>query len=303
MKRKNWEGVMPAITTPFTEDMGVDHAFLEKHVAWLCEHGMTGIVTPGSLGEGSVLSLVEKCAIWETCGRAAQQRVPLIGAIAAASTQDAAELACEAQRRGCTGLMLLPPYIYKGSWKEIRGHFETVLRATDLSCMLYNNPLAYGTDILPQQVMELADRHANLHAVKESSADVRRITSLRALSGERLALFVGVDDLIVEGIAAGATGWIAGVVNAMPAESVRLFSLAGAGSHQKARELYEWMLPLLRMDTTYDFVQLIKLIQNECGVVGAGGARVRMPRMMPEGAELAEALRVIRAALATRPAG
>ena len=301
MNRSSWEGVMPAITTPFTDDLEVDHAFLEKHVAWLCGHGMRGIVTPGSLGEGSVLSLGEKCRIWETCQRGIGGRVPLIAAIAAACTKDAAELAREASRHGCTGLMILPPYIYKGSWREIRGHFDEVLRATELSCMLYNNPLAYGTDILPEQVLELAERHANLHAVKESSADVRRITSLRALGGERLAIFVGVDDLIVEGIAAGATGWIAGVVNAMPAESVRLFSLALGGSHQQARELYEWILPLLRMDTTYDFVQLIKLIQLECGVVGEGGARVRMPRLMPEGEALAAAQRVIRTALSTRP--
>jgi 4-hydroxy-tetrahydrodipicolinate synthase len=162
--------------------------------------------------------------------------------------------------------------------------------------MLYNNPIAYGTDVLPEQIAELAAEHENLHAVKEPSADVRRITAICSLLGDRLALFVGVDDLIVEGVAAGATGWIAGLVNAFPRESVGLFPYAVERS-DKAATLYRWFLPLLRMDVVPEFVHLIKLAQQE---VGKGSARVRPPRLELAGAKRDEAVCVIRAALGTR---
>jgi 4-hydroxy-tetrahydrodipicolinate synthase len=170
----------------------------------------------------------------------------------------------------------------------MKAHIAAVLSATRLSCMLYNNPIAYGTDFLPEQVAELANEHENLHAVKESSADIRRIAAIRS-HGTRLAIFVGVDDLIVEGIAAGAVGWIAGLVNAMPKESVALFNGA---------DIYHWFLPLLRLDTVPKFVQLIKLVQQE---VGMGSERVRPPRLTLAGHEREVALRLIREALASRP--
>jgi dihydrodipicolinate synthase/N-acetylneuraminate lyase len=157
--------------------------------------------------------------------------------------------------------------------------------------MLYNNPLAYGTDVLPHQVRELADRYSTLHSVKESSADIRRVTGIRALCGDRLSIFVGVDDVIVEGIAAGAVGWIAGLVNALPKESIDLFNLARDGKAEEVRKLYEWFLPLLQLDTTFDFVQLIKVVQAE---VGMGNARVRPPRLELSGDRLAEVQKLIR---------
>jgi len=165
--------------------------------------------------------------------------------------------------------------------------------------MLYNNPVAYGTDFLPDQIAELASDHPNLHAVKESSTDVRRITAIRTLIGDRLRIFVGVDDAIVEGIAAGATGWIAGLVSAFPAESVALFEDAVRGNSQDTFDLYRWFLPLLRMDTVPKFVQLIKLVQQE---TGRGNSRVRPPRLELTGSELDTALSTIREALANRPA-
>ena len=156
--------------------------------------------------------------------------------------------------------MVLPPYVYRSDWREMKAHIEAVFRATKLSCMLYNNPVAYGTDFLPEQIKELASEHENFEAVKESSTDVRRITWIRELVGDRLAIFVGVDDAIVEGIAVGAVGWIAGLVNALPRESVELFNYAIAGQREMAMALYKWFLPLLRMDTVPKFVQLIKLV-------------------------------------------
>lgn len=300
MKRTDWIGVIPAITTPFLPSLEIDFAFLERHVGLLVDAGCTGIVTPGSLGEGATLSPAERTQIWRSVHGAVGKRVPVVAAIAAASTADAVKMARDAEAAGCRGLMVLPSYLYKGPWRETKAHFAAILRATKLSAMLYNNPIAYGTDVLPEQVKELADEHPNLHAVKESSGDVRRVTAIRAALADRLAIFVGVDDLIVEGIAAGATGWIAGLVNALPKESVRLFDLASKDL-ASARALYEWFLPLLRMDTTYDFVQLIKLVQLEAGLVGSGGATVRPPRLLPEGKDREQVMAVIRGALRANP--
>lgn len=293
-----WKGVMPAITTCFDENLRIDHAFTAKHVIWLVDNGCTGIVCNGSLGEGAALSFEEKVSLWKTCVEAVGRRVPVVAAIAALSTADAVDQAKAATKSGCSGLMVLPPYLYRGDWREMKHHLGETLRATELSCMLYNNPVAYGTDFLPEQIAELAAEFPNLHAVKESSTDVRRVTAIRALIGDRLRVLVGVDDAIVESIGVGATGWVAGLVSAFPKESVDLFNYAMAGEAQKAFEIYRWFLPLLRLDTVPKFVQLIKLVQEK---VGMGSARVRPPRLELEGRELAETLAIIDAALANRP--
>lgn len=293
-----WMGVMPAITTCFDEALAVDHAFMARHCRWLVDHGCTGIVALGSLGEGATLSFNEKLDILRTCVQAVGDRVPVVSAVSALSTAEAVEIARQAEKIGCRGLMVLPPYVYRGDWREMKAHVAAVFRATRLSCMLYNNPVAYGTDFLPEQIAELAAEHENFHAVKESSTDVRRVTAIRALVGDRLAVFVGVDDAIVEGIAMGAVGWIAGLVNALPKESVALFDGARRGEWEKTFALYRWFLPLLRMDTVPKFVQLIKLVQQE---VGMGNARVRPPRLELVGAELEQARTIIRMALASRP--
>ena len=294
----NWKGVMPAITTCFDETLRIDHDFTARHIKWLVENGSTGIVCNGSLGEGSTLSLNEKISLWKTCVEAVGDDVPIIAAIAASGTAEAIEQAKAAEATGCRALMILPPYIYKGDWREMKFHLNEVFGATGLSSMLYNNPVAYGTDFLPEQITELAGEIENLHAVKESSSDVRRVTAIRALLGARLAVLVGVDDAIVEGIAAGAVGWIAGLVSAFPKESVALFNYAMNGENEKAAELYKWFLPLLRLDTVPKFVQLIKLVQEE---VGMGSVRVRPPRLELAGSELEEAKKIIHEALANRP--
>jgi len=298
MKKSDWQGVLPAITTPFEEDLSIDHAALKAHVAWLAATGSRGIVALGSLGEGATLTYEEKIAILKSCRAALGTKVPLIAGIAALSTAEAVSLAKDAERAGCDGLMVLPPYVYKGDDRETETHFRAVIGATKLSCMLYNNPIAYGTDVTPAQLAVLV-RHENLHAVKESSGDIRRITLIGEELGDRLRIFVGMDDVVVEGVAAGAVGWIAGLVNALPGESVRLFELAAAGKDAEARPLYHWFLPLLRLDTGPKFVQLIKLVQQE---VGKGSERVRPPRLELAGREREEALALIRAQLAARPA-
>ncbi len=295
-----WKGVMPAITTCFDENLNIDHEFVAKHVNWLVDNGCTGIVTNGSLGEGGTFSLEEKISLWKTVIGAVGDRVPVVAAIASMTTSEACAQAVEAESAGCRGLMVLPPYVYRGDWREMKYHISEVVRSTSLSCMLYNNPVAYGTDFLPGQIDELAAELPNLNAVKESSTDVRRVTAIRAVSGDRLKIFVGVDDAIVECINAGATGWIAGLVSAFPKESVDLFDYTMNGEAEKARELYEWFLPLLRLDTVPKFVQLIKLVQEK---VGWGNTRVRPPRLELVGAELEETLAIIDHAFATRPRG
>lgn len=293
-----WRGVMPAITTAFKPDLSIDHEFVAKHANWLVDAGSTGIVAPGSLGEGATLKHNERVELLKTLVSAVGSRVPVVAAVSALSTAEAVEFSKEAEIAGCQGLMVLPPYVYKGTWEEMRFHFGAIFMATNLSCMLYNNPIAYGTDVLPSQVRELADRYSTLHAVKESSADIRRVTGIRALLGERLALFVGVDDVIVEGIDAGAVGWIAGLVNALPKESIDLFNFAQKGKKAEARKLYEWFLPLLQLDTTFDFVQLIKLVQAE---VGMGNTRVRPPRLELSGDRLESVRKLVQERLAQRP--
>ena len=285
-----WKGVMPAITTPFDEDLKVDWPFVRRHAQWLQANGCSGIVCLGSLGEAATLTFDEKIRIVHDVVEAVSPALPVVGAVSALSTTKAVTLAKALADGGAQGLMILPPYVYRGDWRETKAHIAAILLATPLPAMLYNNPVAYGTDFIPEQISELADEFGNLAAVKESSTDVRRVTAVRALSKDRLAIFVGVDDAIVEGIDAGAVGWIAGLVNAFPRESVELFELAENGDKRSAFDLYRWFLPLLRMDTVPKFVQLIKLVQQEMGV---GSARVRPPRLQIEGDELAEAKRLI----------
>lgn len=294
----NWKGVMPAITTCFNNDLSIDHGFMGEHCRWLLDNGCSGIVALGSLGEGATLSFDEKLGILRTCVKAVHGRGPFVAAISALSTSEAVSLAKAAADLGCDGLMVLPPYVYKGDWREMKTHVAAVFNATPLSCMLYNNPVAYGTDFLPEQIRELATEHENLQAVKESSTDVRRVSAIRALLDRRLEICVGVDDAVLEAIGAGATGWIAGLANALPRESVELFNYGINGESDKAFELYRWFLPLLRMDTLSNFVQLIKLVQAE---VGIGNSRVRPPRLELAGKELDQTTTIVRDALQSRP--
>jgi len=293
-----WQGVIPAITTCFANGSQIDHAFMTNHCQWLVENGCTGIVALGSLGEGATLSLDEKIAVLKTCVKALKGRAWVVAAISSLTTAESVSLAKQAHSAGCDGLMVLPPYVYRGDWREMKAHVSAVFDATPLPGMLYNNPIAYGTDFLPEQIRELAAERANFVAVKESSADIRRVSAIRSLLGDRLALFVGVDDAILEGIGVGAVGWIAGLANALPRESVDLFDYGMQGKSSEAFELYRWFLPLLRLDTVPKFVQLIKLVQEEIGI---GNADVRPPKLRLAGEELQATKELIHYAIRTRP--
>jgi 4-hydroxy-tetrahydrodipicolinate synthase len=298
LDKKDWAGVFPAMTTPFKADLSVDYDAFRAQARWLVECGCQGVVVLGSLGESATLNREEKIEILHHAKRALDGKAPVIAGISALSTAEAVWLAKEAHEAGADGLMVLPPLLYRSDWRETEAHLSAVFQATPLTSMLYNNPVAYGTDVTAEQMVELRMRHSNFEAVKESSGDIRRITALKNLAQGSLAIFVGMDDVLVESVAAGAIGWIAGLVNALPDETVRLFTLAQSAPSTELDELYKWFLPLLRLDTVPKFVQLIKLVQQENG---GPIARVRPPRLVLAGSEFHDALALTRKSLATRP--
>jgi dihydrodipicolinate synthase/N-acetylneuraminate lyase len=295
-----WKGVMPATLTQFNADLTIDHGIMAEHGKWLIDKGCTAIICHGSLGEGATLSFEEKLALQKTYV-AALPDTPIIPGVAALSTKEAVDIAKAAKDNGCRGLMVLPPYLYSSDWREMKAHMSAVISATDLPCIIYNNPVAYKTDFTPIQIKELADEHPNVESVKESSTDVRRIAGIREVCGDRVVLGVGVDDCALEGFAMGAKFWITGVGDAFPAYNVKLYDLAMAGKIEEAMPLYHWMLPMLRMDTVVKFVQLIKLQQNLATGGKLGNNRVRPPRLELVGAELTAATAIIELALATAP--
>jgi dihydrodipicolinate synthase/N-acetylneuraminate lyase len=295
-----WKGVMPATLTQFNADLTLDHALMAGHAKWLVESGCTAIICHGSLGEGATLSFDEKVALQKTYVDAVPG-TPIIPGIASLSTKEAVDLAKAAKDNGCRGLMVLPPYLYASDWREMKAHMKAVISATDLPCIIYNNPVAYKTDFTPAHIKELADELPNVESVKESSTDARRIAGIRELLGDRLALGVGVDDCALEGAAMGATFWITGVGGAFPKHNVKLWDLGTSGKIEEAMSIYTWMLPMLRMDTVVKFVQLIKLQQTLATGGKLGNNRVRPPRLELVGQELADATAIIEKALATAP--
>lgn len=291
---------MPATLTQFNADYSIDHGLMADHGKWLVENGCTAIVAHGSLGEGATLSFEEKVALQKTYVEAVPG-TPIIPGIASLSTREAVDLAKAAKDNGCEGLMVLPPYLYASDWREMKAHMSAVISATDLPCIVYNNPVAYKTDFTPLHIKELADELPNVAAVKESSTDARRVAGIREVCGDRVVIGVGVDDCALEGFAMGAKFWITGVGGAFPKHNVKLMELAEAGKIEEAMEIYTWMLPMLRMDTVVKFVQLIKLQQTLATGGKFGNNLVRAPRLELEGVELAEATAVIEHSIATSP--
>lgn len=291
--------LLVALTTPFREDEGIDREAFVSHARWLRAEGIPGVIVGGSLGEGAALTAAERVELVSTLASALPRNSMLLAAVGASRTSDAVELAREAAAAGATGLLVLPPYVYRGDRRETRAHFARVFRATELPCMLYNNPPAYGTDVSPEELVDLAAARPNLVAVKESGGDAGRIAEVRSVLGDRLDVAVGVDDAIVDGVAAGATGWVAGLANALPAESLALFDACRRKDASAATALFEWFRPLLRFDAEPKFVQLIKLVESECRV---GTTRVRAPRLELDGPERREALATIHERLDRRPA-
>ncbi len=297
MTRPQWQGVFPAAVTHFHDDDSLDLPATLRHLEVMLDAGVHGMVVLGSVGENYTLTMDEKFAVLKASVDHLAQRVPVITGVAENSTALACRFAQEAERLGADGLMVLPAMIYKSDPRETMAHFRAVARACALPIMIYNNPLAYHVDCTPEMLADLADE-PNLVAVKESSGDVRRITDIKNRIGDRYILFSGVDDLVLESLLLGATGWISGLVNAFPAENRLLWDLAMAGKWQEAVEVYRWYTPLLHLDTHVKLVQYIKLAVQECGY---GSERTRAPRLALAGEERERVLAIIRRGIATRP--
>lgn len=293
----DWKGVFPAVTTQFTEDDSVDVEATVRHCEALIDGGCHGLVMLGTLGEGTSLDRSEKLILLEGVREAFAGRVPVLTGVAEYTTAGARGMAEAAAELGLDGLMVLPAMVYTSDRRETLAHYRTIARATDLPIMVYNNPVSYGVDITPEMFAELADEES-LVAIKESSDDVRRVTDIANAVGDRYTIFCGVDDLALEAILMGAEGWVAGLVNAFPRETVAIWKLATSGRLEEARAIYRWFAPLLHLDTDVKLVQYIKLAVAE---VGLGSETVRPPRLPLEGAEREHVLEIIRTAIATRP--
>jgi len=293
MQSIHWSGVFPAITTQLNRDKSLDIEGTARHAEVLIKSGIKGLVFLGSLGENQALLAEEKRLLMREMIRAVNGRVPVLSGVAETSTAEACRYARDLEKLGADGFMVMPAMLYKGDARETMTHFRSVAKATALPIMLYNNPISYANDLTPAMFAELAEVK-NFVALKESSGDVRRITDLRNLVGNRYSIFTGVDDLVLESAVLGIDGWVAGAGIAFPKENQRLWDLITAGKWEKARELYRWFTPLLHLDVNTKFVQYIKLAVQERGL---GKEWVRAPRLPLVGEERKRVLEVIRAAV------
>ncbi len=295
--KANWHGVYPAVTTQFHDDQTLDLPGTVKHVEALLYAGVHGLIMLGSVGENVALEYSEKMDVLRTILRHVAGCVPVLTGVAECTTALACRFAADTRKAGVDGLMVLPAMVYKSDPRETMAHFRAVARASDLPILVYNNPVAYHVDITPTMFVDLADE-PKFVAIKESSENVRRITDLKNLCGDRYRLFCGVDDLVLESVLLGAVGWVSGLVNAFPAENRLLWDLATSGRYEEALRLYRWYTPLLHLDTHVKLVQYIKLAMFE---IGLGSEMVRPPRLPLEGAERDAILAIIRKAIQTRP--
>jgi 4-hydroxy-tetrahydrodipicolinate synthase len=292
-----WRGVFPAACTQFRPDFGLDIPATLAHLDALLAAGCHGLVMMGSVGENTTLEPAEKADLLAATVAHVAGRVPVLVGVAEYTTAQAVRWAGAAAELRADGLMVLPPMVYKGDRRETHAHLRAVAAATPLPVMLYNNPPAYGTDLTPDDFADLADE-PRFACIKESSDDPRRITDIVNRCGDRYVLFSGVDDLVLESVLLGAVGWVSGLVNAFPAENRLLWDLATSGKWAEAVAVYRWYTPLLHLDTHPKLVQYIKLAAAECGF---GSEYTRPPRLPLAGEERDRILKLIRAALATRP--
>lgn len=293
----DWSGIFPAVTTKFTEDHSLDVEAMEDHLEAQIEAGVHGLVMLGTLGENASLSIDEKHEVVELALSVSDGRVPVLAGVAETTTSGACEFVERGTAYGTDGFMLLPGMLYESDRRETMRHFRTVAEMTERPLMIYNNPVAYGVDTTPAMFEALADEDA-IVAIKESSDDVRRITDIYNRVGDRYQLFCGVDDLALESLAMGAVGWVAGLVNAFPEETVAIYELAKAGRMDEAREIYRWFAPLLHLDVSTKLVQNIKLAE---AMVGIGTEPVRPPRLPLVGEEREHVKGVIQDGLDARP--
>jgi len=293
----DWAGVFPAATTQFAPDLSIDYGATQKVQDALVRDGVHGLIIMGTVGENNSLEADEKRAVLKAAVEAVGKRVPIIAGVSELDTKRAAAFARDAEKIGADGLMVLPAMVYVPTEDELVAHFRTVSEATGLPIMLYNNPPAYRVSIGVEALKKLADR-PNIVCLKESAPDTRRFIDLFNALGDRYLLFAGLDDVALEGLLLGARGWVSGLTNAFPKESLALYDAAMRGDLETARAIYRWFMPLLHLDAEHDLVQSIKLAEQ---IMGRGSERVRPPRYPLAGERRAQVIAMVEQAAATRP--
>lgn len=293
----DWKGVMPAVTTKFSEDDTLDLVMFSKNIKAQIAAGVHGIVLGGSLGEASTLLAEEKNTLIRETVKLCEGKIPVVMTIAEQATSVAIQAVADAKANGANALMILPPMRYKSTDIETVQYFKEIASSTDLPIMIYNNPVDYKIEVTVDMFEELLELD-NITAVKESTRDIINIGRLRNRFGKRLSILTGVDPLALESLFMGADGWVAGLVCAFPAETVAIYELAKAGRSKEATEIYRWFLPLLELDISPQLVQNIKLAEVATGI---GTETVRKPRLNLSGAERTRVLKVIEDGLKSRP--
>ncbi|KZN67594.1 4-hydroxy-tetrahydrodipicolinate synthase [Pseudoalteromonas luteoviolacea] len=271
----NWQGVYPAVTTQFNDDESINFETTKTMINSLVEEGVHGIIVLGTVGENCSLRAEEKRQVLEAAKEVVAGRVPVLSGVAETTTALAVEFVKDAQAIGIDGFMVLPGMVYRSTEREAIHHYQQVARATSLPIMIYNNPITYGVDVSIEGMGVLAQED-NIVSVKEATEDTRRISELFSAFGDRFVVFGGVDDIALESLMLGATGWISGLTNVFPRESVAIYKLAQQGRYEEARELWRWFLPLLRLDTIPTLVQCIKYAEQ---LAGRGSEKTRSPRL------------------------
>lgn len=289
----NWQGVFPAISTQFNDDGSINYGSNARMLEDLIRDGIDGIIALGTIGENASLSPEEKREFIKHTVETVKGRILVLSGCTENTAEQASLYAQDVEKLGVDGLMLLPAMVYRGTDREVVAHYQTVARSTNLPIMIYNNPVSYGVDINLEMTAILAEED-NIVAIKESTTDTRRLTELQSRFGERFSILCGVDDIALESLLLGATGWISGLTNVFPRESVTLYKLARAGRIEEAREIYRWFMPLLRLDTIPTLVQCIKFSEQ---ILGRGSENVRMPRLPLIGEERAYVEQIIAQAL------
>ncbi|WP_420399414.1 dihydrodipicolinate synthase family protein [Flagellimonas sp.] len=297
MTNISWKGVMPAVTTKFTQDDKLDLEMFSVNINAQLEAGVHGIILGGTLGEASTLEDEEKKVLVQHTVELADGKVPVIMNIAEQSTRQAVKAAALAQKQGASGLMMLPPMRYKSTDRETVEYFKAVAESTSLPIMIYNNPVDYKIEVTLDMFEELL-KYDNIQAVKESTRDITNIIRIQNRFGDRLAILCGVDTLAMESMVMGADGWVAGLVCAFPRETVAIYELVKAGRIEEASKIYSWFMPLLELDISPQLVQNIKLAEVATGI---GTEQVRLPRLPLHGEERQRVLAIIEEGVKTRP--
>ena len=292
-----WSGVFPALMTEFNKDGSLDLDGTQRHIKSCMDAGIEGLVMLGTLGENASLRAEEKETLLKAAVEATGGKIPVLSGVAEYTTELGLEHAARAKRAGCEGLMVLPSMVYQQDQREGQAHFNAIANGANLPVMIYNNPVSYKLDMTPESFVEMSVNN-NIVAVIESSNDSRRMTDMINACGDRYAMFCGVDDLVLENLMFGATGWVSGLVNSFPKEAVALYTYAKAGNMEEAVALYRWFMPLLHLDVDVKLVQYIKLANQ---MTSEGSEWVRRPRMELIGDERKKVEAIVQKALDTRP--